>query len=543
MGSPFKHGQLSCSTTLESIASQAKCLAVSLNIKADRLVERYQLHYVYALSLRVQDTEVDKVKKNLFEKILSFFVILFFVRAFSALIKPFLPFDLPHVWRQVDTLGVSIRYWLRWTAESELHHPLVPAVLNSMDGYAIMPMEFPLLNLMGAPFFVFGPFLGKVLALLFLVILNFALTWLCYKVWRDKEILGHKVGPAFLLLPVVGISSTFVTKFMPDYLAMILALLGVGLLWERPASDLQSVGRKTWIQALAASLLIMLGMLVKPTAVTVLVLLFMHEGTMFERSKRILWTMVPLIIVALYYTVGLKWIASLQDTSGLYAVEPRPPLASVIDFFSQPKPLFKLIFEDLLFVGSPVLLLCSLPLLESASRKALYWLLGAIFLQLIAIAALDGSHSYVHSYYHIGTAPVVVLSLMFVLRGVTFIQEPMRLRRMKIAVVALFALGSASLMYQNLFFELRSLSARRASRFIWHSEVEALKSGNPDLPWGQGYVFRASRKLAYPNLGILFGEREGSSTSEFGFFLIDEVPSEGCRVIDQSQNVALVRCL
>ncbi|NBW83525.1 hypothetical protein EBR21_17400, partial [bacterium] len=92
------------------------------------------------------------------------------------------------------------------------------------------------------------------------------------------------------------------------------------------------------------------------------------------------------------------------------------------------------------------------------------------------------------------------------------------------------------------YFELRSLSGHKAERYIWPSEVQILKERNPSFPWGQGYSFRASRTLAFPNLGILFGEREGSSSAEFGFYLNSEVPGGECRVVDQTRSVSLVRC-
>lgn len=475
------------------------------------------------------------------EKLGKIILVVFFLRALTAVVKPFLPFDLPHVWRQVDTLGVSIRYWLRWTQEPDLMHPLVPAVLNSMDGYAIMPMEFPLVNLLGAPFFAFGPAIGKNLASLTLVILNFALTWLCYRNWRSKRILGFEAGPAFLLLPVVGISSTFVTKFMPDYLAMVLALLGSGLLWECVSPNARAdASRASRVALLVGALaLIALGLLVKPTAVTVLVLLLLLDGLLKHKMQAALWSLIPLAAAGFYYTLGLQWIASLQDTAGLFAVAPRQPLTSLVEFLTEPKALFKLVFEDVLFIAGPVLVALGAALLSGLYRKAVLILAGAIAVQLIAIGALDGSHSFVHSYYHIGTAPVVVLVLLFLVQGLLFEDVAQQWPKRRRALLVLFGLGALSLIYQNLFFELRSLSARRASKFVWPSEIEDLKSRNPNFPWGRGYTFRASRALAYPNLGIHFGEREGSSTAEFGFYLTQEVPLE-CNVVDQTGSVSLV---
>jgi hypothetical protein len=467
------------------------------------------------------------------EKIRKIVFALFFVRMLTAGVKAFLPFDLPHIWRQVDTLGVSLRYWLRWSAEPDVRYPLLPAVLNSMDGYAIMPMEFPLVNLMCAPFFALGPHAGRIAAMVFLFALHFGLTWLCYLSWKDKRVLGKKVEWAFLLLPVAGISSTFVTKFMPDYLAMLLVLWGVSFLWDESQSDSKNrLGERIF-----ALLLMTLGLLVKPTSVTVLVLLLMREAPWQGRIARSMWSLPPLLVAGLYYTIGLKWIASLQDTAGLFAVQGRNPLISVIEFLLEPRDIFKLVFENMAFTAAPVVFALVCLSADRLTRVRVLWLAAALLAQTLAIAALDGSHSFIHSYYHIGSSPVVALLITTSLDGILGAKAV----RSKWLLGALAAL-MLTLIYKNTYFELRSLSGRKAERYIWSSEVKMLKKRNPSFPWGQGYTFRASRMLAYPNLGIQFGEREGSSTAEYGFYLNSEVPGGECRVVDQSQSVSLVRC-
>ncbi|NBW82954.1 hypothetical protein EBR21_14480, partial [bacterium] len=348
------------------------------------------------------------------EKIRKIVFVLFFLRMLTAVVKAFLPFDLPHIWRQVDTLGVSLRYWLRWSAEPDLRYPLLPAVLNSMDGYAIMPMEFPFVNLICAPFFALGPHAGRIAAMVFLFAMHFGLTWLCYLNWKDKKILGRKVEWAFLLLPVAGISSTFVTKFMPDYLAMLLVLWGVSFLWDAPEPNAKNrLGER-----ILAALLMTLGLLVKPTSVTVLVLLLMREATWKNMIARAMWSVPPLLVAGVYYTVGLKWIASLQDTAGLFAVQGRNPLNSVIEFLSEPRDIFKLVFESMAFSAAPVVFALACFFADRVTRARILWLAAAILVQTLAIAALDGSHSFIHSYYHIGSSPVVALLIATSLDGI-----------------------------------------------------------------------------------------------------------------------------
>lgn len=489
------------------------------------------------------------------DKIFKLVLAAFFVRAATAAAKAFLPFDLPHVWRQVDTLGVSIRYWLRWTVEPELHHPLVPAVLNSMDGYAFMPMEFPLMNLLGAPFFALGPAAGRTGALLFLFAVHFLLTWLCYRSWKDKIILGRKVGWAFLLLPVVGISSTFITKFMPDYLAMLLVLWGVSFLWDKQTSEsssgtvtneiggagvLSEKGHEKGVSfgsGLFAIFLMTLGLLVKPTSVTVLVLLLLRDAPWMQRISRSLWAIPALLCAALYYTAGLKWMSSLQDTIGLFAVQSRNPWTSLVEFLAEPASIFKLVFENMAFTAAPVFFAVVFLFSASTIRVRILWLTAALLMQTVAIAALDGSHSFIHSYYHIGTSPIVALLVVISVEGA--LDAGGTKMKWMLGILAALVL---SLIYKNTFFELRSLSGRKAERYIWPSEIQGLKDRNPSFPWSQGYTFRATRTLAYPNLGIYFGEREGSSSAEFGFYLNSEMLPPHCQMVDKSQSVSLVRC-
>ena len=59
-------------------------------------------------------------------------------------------------------------YWLRWTQESDLQYPLLPAVLTAGDKYGITPTEFPILTLLTAPLFGLGVEWGRVVAQLFI---------------------------------------------------------------------------------------------------------------------------------------------------------------------------------------------------------------------------------------------------------------------------------------------------------------------------------------------------------------------------------------
>jgi hypothetical protein len=107
------------------------------------------------------------------------------IRLLSLIATSFLSLTPPHLWRQIDTLSVSLRYYLRWFVESG--SPLfLPAVLNSGDSLGIMPMEFPLLNILFAPAFGLGPYYGKVLCLIAYVLFVFGFSLWNALIWKDK---------------------------------------------------------------------------------------------------------------------------------------------------------------------------------------------------------------------------------------------------------------------------------------------------------------------------------------------------------------------
>src|SRR4051812_35303279 len=107
-----------------------------------------------------------------FEKLI---LTLLALRFGALLFGAFLPLGFPDVWRQITTLGISMRYWSRWNLEPGAEHLLLPAVLDSGDGQGFMPMEFPILNLLTAPFFAMGPYWGRVGAILFFQVMTFSM--------------------------------------------------------------------------------------------------------------------------------------------------------------------------------------------------------------------------------------------------------------------------------------------------------------------------------------------------------------------------------
>lgn len=434
-------------------------------------------------------------------------------------IAAFLPFGLPHMHRQSDTLGVSMRYWSRWTVEAASHHPLLPATLVSGDQEGILPTEFPLLNLVTAPCFALGTWTGRYAARLLLLAAVLALTLYNARAWRGRFVDGVDAGRAMLAVPLVSFAMPVVGRFMPDYLAMILVCLAVGLSWDgkRPSAAL----------ALAA-----LGLLVKPTAVTALGLCLFRPRAAWRASW---WIPGALAMAGLYYTVGTHAIEALKsvDPALGYAVAPRPPLASLVAFFSSPRELIDLLMKESFFpFGLPIVaLFYFLRAWRGTSPPgARLWLL--LVAQLAAGACLGGVGTFKHSYYFIGMAPTAALLLV----GAWDV-APGAAARAVLGLLFVAKLLDVSWNDVNVFTPPSSKEAN------WRLERDCrdLAGKHPELPWRQGYVFRTELE-SYPLLALCFGERTSSRTAEWGFLLPTEALPGDCTVYDRRERVAIVRC-
>lgn len=244
------------------------------------------------LNMNIFNKRATAIKLITFIFLLRF--ILICVRAFGEIVQP-------HTWRQIDTLGMSYRYYLKFTveaAEGSWFHKLLPAVLQSGDSNGIMPAELPLLNLIFAPLWALGPYWGKVCVYLLFAVLIFGSLFLL----RHK--LKNWLAPSLLLLPVFSWSADYIEKFMPDTFAMVLVLAGCLILIK----SLNHLKR-----SVLGIFLITLGVLVKPPAIVGLGLLLLHRGftRRFWRFAPLLT--VPLIFAMFYYTLGLQWIDQFRS--------------------------------------------------------------------------------------------------------------------------------------------------------------------------------------------------------------------------------------
>lgn len=427
-----------------------------------------------------------------------------------------LPLDEPHVWRQTDTLGTSLRYWQRMTIETAPSHLPLPAILNSGDTDGVMPMEFPLLNVLTSPGFFFSPPWGKVAAHEILILLLLALTIANARIWRSVTLFGGSLEIPMWLLPAFSVAQEYSIQFMPDYFSMSLVLMAVGLSWNRLSK---------WSLVLAT-----LGLLVKPTSIVIFALYLLHPRKKEILKRNALWTLLAIGVALTYYVLGTAYIKQFQETTNAFELRLKNPLEAVYGFLSLPKELLRLFGEKLF---SPILspLLWITVLWFSWKKKFVPWQsVWVMFLQTLVIAALGGPLTYKHIYYFIALTPLAAVIFVFILQ-----QLPKQM-------VLIFFLVLLARVLEVSYFNLRFLLDRHEVFLAAEAQKECpdLINKHPEFPWRKGLVFRSSPE-PYPELGVCFQEREGSKVSEFGFFWQNTLP-QACHAVDQSKNIVLARC-
>lgn len=449
------------------------------------------------------------------------------VLTLGAIIKAFVVFDHPHYWREIDTLGVTIRYYLRIFHESNTHLPF-PAVLNSGHHLGIMPMEFTLLNFILSPMFVLGPYYGKVFASLALFLIHGGLVFWADRVWSQIDIYGKKPGNLFLWLPLVGLTNTFFLKFMPDVTACLLVLIAVGYCFKQ-----------TFV--LRGIILLTLGILIKPTAIFVCGLLILHSPSKHFWKKNLLVLVPSLALAFFYYTYGLSYMDSLRDMTSLFATQMRNPLQAIVEGFSQPKEFFLLMLDKVVFLmGIPAAFFLSFLLFcyrMASLRLGLLWLV--FVLQVLGVIFISGSHGFVHNYYFISLVPTFLLILQEIhdILPPQFYSKWLFYGTLTLGVLAFF---------DRLSFHTRSLvMVPPLNVAIPYQECVQLKNRNPQLPWNTGFAFQTV-KSPFPRIGICFAEKVGAVQSKYGLYSVDQEialnPPQGCNIIDQSKSLVIQEC-
>ncbi len=412
--------------------------------------------------------------------VLRFLFLCLGFKVLSGLVKACLPHELPHRWRENDTYGVAVRYFLRWSVETaEDGTRILPAVLNSGAAVGITPMELPLYNLLAAPFIAAGEVWGFVLAHIVMFAICSLLLLAASRLWRGVCIENVQMQLVCLLLALFTLSSTYIYKFMPDFFSLILVFIGISGAWT-----------KDW--KYRAFFVVALGLMIKPTSIVVLGLLVLHPKP-FEFAKSWLkWALPAVVFAVLYFTVGMDFVRKFEDVIVPFAVEMRPPAASLIDFFSEPVRLMKFLSTELVFVPGVFLFVLVLPVLRPAHRKVSLKLLMIFVLQMLGLSALAGAHSFEHNYYFIGTAPTLAMLLLNSYKGLMAGRLPDVL---KIAVLVLCLFSAFVTLVEGVRSQSRSILPGYKPALAFQYDCQTLKKRNPDWPWYQSYAFRGFGKV------------------------------------------------
>lgn len=321
---------------------------------------------------------------------------LILLKSLVVLVSAALPLSGTHTFRQTDTLGVTLRYWLRWTQEAELHWPLFPAVLNPGDQYGITPTEFPIINIFFAPLFSLGIEPGRLLVTVLFSSACLYLLYLNHKHWRTESVLGIQIKSSALLLLIFGCAQMYFDKYIPDIMAFLLFNLACALSWSK----------NRWKSSL---LLATLALLIKPTVITAAgILLFQTPKNILRHCLR--WILPAFILTLIYYTFGTSLIRQASDIAPLFNYEIRHPLESLTMMWSDraelPKFLSKSIFT--VYIIYPMILFA---LLQAKSRQyTQLFLFSVIALQILPVFLLSGDLTFDHQYYFIGTSMVVCVA-------------------------------------------------------------------------------------------------------------------------------------
>lgn len=326
-------------------------------------------------------------------KIKKILISLLILKALLACLAAFGYFTHPHVIRQVDTMGISLRYAMKFQDGFELRD-LLPTTLASEDlKYEVTPMEFPLLNLITSLPFLINSNYSYAFAHLFLLLLNALLFIFTYKKWRTID---TKLADAWLLIPLFGITYVYFIRFMPDAFAFLLISYALPDLWN----DQKKLRASGWAA---------LALLIKPPVFIVYALLLLKP---FRYWFKVLpFLILSLVPAVLYYTVAMDELRSISDLPPYFAVEIRSPIISIIEFFAKPKEIWVLFTKELMSRYSLGIVIASIVLNYKEFKASDLTIFAVLLFQVLIIAALGSTHIFVHSYYCIGTSFICCMAL------------------------------------------------------------------------------------------------------------------------------------
>ena len=312
----------------------------------------------------------------------------------------FSPFSHPHITRQLDSLGIAARYWLRWTATEETAFALLPSLLQAGDHLGIHATEFPLIYVLMAPLFSLAAPFGVIASNFFFLSLSLFATYGCYLTYKKRsDFLSADLAKVFMGIMLFGVGAQYFFRAMPDYLSFILALWGMGFVYAE----------NKWVRG---TLLLSLGLLTKPTAVIVAPVALLMDRKSFWRMVKVF--ILPTVLTLIYYTWGTKNLNFLSDIPRYFYSDFRNPLFQLYEFFANiqkfPRLLLTNIFQFYTFIPLIIFLIFS-----PKNKRKFRMPLLVLGIQVLMAAGLDGNHFYIHDYYIIASSFTVSYLIVLLL--------------------------------------------------------------------------------------------------------------------------------
>jgi hypothetical protein len=404
----------------------------------------------------------------------------------------FAPFTHPHIIRQMDTLGIIIRYWNRWVLEPTLQNPLYPALIQAGDAYGIHATEFPILYILFAPLTALPAPWNVFVSNIFFLGMNLALTYWSYKTWSKHG--DYKL--VHILLIIFGVGSVYINRIMPDYPAFILVMIAMGLSFKKI---------NKWSIPLTV-----LGLLIKPTAILGFGYYLIKDiKSVWEHIYK--WILPATLIALVYYIWGIKELNAVSDIPRYFYSNFRNPFTQLAHFFLEVKQIPRLLFKDIF--STYLLIFILWDVIKNKNYNGKLW--GILGLQILGGAALDGSHSFIHYYYYISTSFIVALLLKSYLESIG--------KKMAIAtviVISLFILDKGIYENKDTF-----------SKNIWWQCGE-IASHIPN-------EYKIRNKNDYrADLGTCIGKIQNSKTAKYGVYY-KNVEHQG-KIIHTTDDLVLV---
>lgn len=423
-------------------------------------------------------------------------------------IASFVMLPTPHIHRQMDTLGVSLRYYQKFFIEEFQLIKLLPSVLQASDGSGIAAMEFPFINILLSPFFALSANYKIEIVYIAYCLITLLIYWISIKSWKGIKVYSIDMELVMVLTPVLSIMPMHFYKVVPDVWSFYIVMIGIGLSWNNQ-------------KKIIAVTLVSLGLLIKPITACTYAIYLMRD--LKELHKKV-FMFIPVVIALLYYTKGIAFINQYSDIDTfsigvksvsqnfLYIKEYWPGLL---------KSLNDMIIIRFGIILALILFFSKLKKDELTIRVFLILLLQVSFIWMVAGTAMVR-----HKYYIISCVPIVTLLFVHLIKNSNkyFIYIFILLvivRNLEVSI------SESKPIYSNKKQMWRISQDCKKIR----KELDSLKITR----------IRTNREI-YPMLGLCSYRISNSVESEYGVYYNEaEIPEE-CRIINKYKELSLSKC-